>query len=213
MELRKNLPPLPERMRSLPISDKGYPVPKFVRRMPDGSWDFRLMDEAYLVKAIKFDLCWLCGQTLGTHKVFVVGPMCVVNRVSIEPPSHRECAEFAAKACPFLTLPKATRRDAGLPEETHMPGIPVLHNPGAIALYTTQRYNVEVTNTGVVLHMGPPTGVVFYAEAKLATRVQVAAAFEKSLPVLREIAIKDGGGALRLLERMYERAQRWIPEV
>ena len=29
-ELRKGLPPLPPRMRALPISDKGYPVPAFV---------------------------------------------------------------------------------------------------------------------------------------------------------------------------------------
>lgn len=29
---------------------------------------------------------------------FVVGPMCELNRISGEPPSHRECAEFSA-AC------------------------------------------------------------------------------------------------------------------
>ena len=33
-----------------------------------------------------------------------------MNRTSAEPPSHRDCAEFAVKACPFLTQRELTRR-------------------------------------------------------------------------------------------------------
>jgi hypothetical protein len=34
--------------------------------------------------------------------------------MSAEPPSHRECAEYAVRACPFLTRPLAVRNERGL---------------------------------------------------------------------------------------------------
>ena len=53
-------------------------------------------------RAFKRGLCWVCGEPLGVHKVYAIGPMCVINRTTSEPASHRDCAEFAVKACPFL---------------------------------------------------------------------------------------------------------------
>jgi hypothetical protein len=35
---------------------------------------------------------------------FVVGPMCGINRNSAEPPSHKECAQWSARNCPFLSV-------------------------------------------------------------------------------------------------------------
>ena len=78
--------PLPKRLRWAPISETGYPVPWFVDWI-DGKPDFRVMDGRKYDRAIKHDLCWLCGQTLGRFKVFTAGPMCAVNRTSGEPPS------------------------------------------------------------------------------------------------------------------------------
>jgi hypothetical protein len=115
-ELRKGLPPLPPRMRALPISDKGYPVPAFVEWI-DGKPDFRVMRADFRLKCVRNNLCWQCGERLSNRLAFVIGPMCAVNRVSSEPPSHRDCALFAASACPFLTLPHAQRREANLPAE------------------------------------------------------------------------------------------------
>src|SRR5215510_204714 len=110
MELRANLPPLPRRMQSLPVSDRGFPVPWFVPWV-NGQPEFRAMDGRKFELAVGKKLCWVCGQPLGTRFAFVVGPMCGINRISSEPPSHRECAEFSAMGCPFLSMPKMVRRD------------------------------------------------------------------------------------------------------
>src|SRR5215467_7036859 len=99
---------MPLRFHKLPISENGFPVPKFVSFI-DGKPDFRVVDGRYVLEAIKRRLCWLCGETLGRYMSFVIGPMCAVNRVSSEPPSHFECAQFAVQACPFLTQPRRPR--------------------------------------------------------------------------------------------------------
>ena len=60
--------------------------------------------------------CWLCGQTLGKHMTFPIGPMCAITRTTAEPPSHLACAEYAVKACPFLSQPRMRRNERDLPE-------------------------------------------------------------------------------------------------
>lgn len=149
MNLRDGLPPLPEYMKNLPISDKGYPIPWFVYVGPNGP-DFRVIAPAKREIALKRKLCWICGDDLGVwykrklvyrkSLAFVAGPMCGINQISAEPPSHYQCAKFAALACPFLTLPKAQRREAGLPEgheeigsATHM----IMRNPGVAMIWIT----------------------------------------------------------------------------
>jgi hypothetical protein len=106
----KSLPPLPARMRYLPISPKGFPVPWFVFiDEQTGIPDFRVIGPGKMRQAVTGDRCWLCGGILGKHRIFCIGPMCAINRITSEPPSHRECAEFAAEACPFLSQPRARR--------------------------------------------------------------------------------------------------------
>jgi hypothetical protein len=94
--------PLPDRMRHLPVSSDGYPCPRFISWI-NGKPDFRSIEPDKLGKAVRLNLCWLCGQALGSRLAMVVGPMCIINRVSSEPPCHRECAEYAVVACPFLS--------------------------------------------------------------------------------------------------------------
>src|SRR6267154_1896953 len=100
----------PKRSAELPRDERGYPVPWFVEWI-DGKPDFRVMDSDKLVEAIKYKRCWVCGGPLGHYKVFTIGPMCMVNRTSAEPPSHRDCAEFSVRNCPFLTTPDMHRRE------------------------------------------------------------------------------------------------------
>ena len=76
-------------MRHLPKQD-GYPVPWFVAKVGD-RYDFRVVDPKKIEKAIKKRRCWVCGNPISPLEkmVFVVGPMCVINRTTAEPPSHR----------------------------------------------------------------------------------------------------------------------------
>ena len=103
---------MPPRIRRLPVSPAGFPVPWFIQWFDggkpcapgDGVPDFRVFDAGKLRLAIKARRCWVCGGQLGVHLAFVIGPMCSINRVISEPPSHRECAVFSATACPFLSV-------------------------------------------------------------------------------------------------------------
>ena len=109
---------------------RGYPVPWFVAWLDDdgkpaecgaGTPDFRIILEGAAMTAHRFNLCWLCGQRLGSHNAFVVGPVCAVNRTSAEPPMHLDCATWSVQGCPFLTRPHMHRREAGLPEGRRSP--------------------------------------------------------------------------------------------
>lgn len=194
---RSDLPPIPERMRLLPIDARGYPVPWFVDWI-NGQPDFRVMDRRKWWLSIRFGDCWLCGEPVGKFKTFVIGPMCAVNRTTSEPGCHWACAEFAAMACPFMTLPRAQRRDANLPPHQHQAGFPLERNPGATCLWTTTLFElfdaqreagpVPGANPGQLIRLGEPKSVHWYAEGRPATREEVWASIESGLPVLEDAA-------------------------
>ena len=211
--------PIPPKMVRLPRDSAGRPVPYFAAHV-DGHHDFRVIDPRRLVDALRLGACWVCGQTLGANKVFVVGPMCVVNRVSSEPPSHRDCALYSAQACPFLTTPGKVRREANLPDDLQpAPGGMLEHNPGVTALYFTRRFEVELVTpnaergiaAGVLVRMGEPSKVLWMCQGGIATRKEVEAAMDRGLPALRELAEQDGYRAVDTLETMVSTAKRWLP--
>lgn len=137
------LPELPRRIAKLPKDECGYPVPRFVKWLEDGKPapdgaspgavpDFRYADASFRARAFTRGLCWICGEPTGAHRVFVIGPMCVINRITSEPACHRDCAEFAAKACPFLIRPRQKRNEKDLIEGA--PGFMIKRNPGCVCL-------------------------------------------------------------------------------
>jgi len=206
--------PLPTRMRHLPISATGYPVPWFVNWL-DGEPDFRVVGPGRIGRAIRADLCWLCGETLGKFKAFTIGPMCAVNRVSSEPPSHRECAEYAVQACPFLTRPRMRRNEKDVPEEAEEPaGIGLKRNPGVALVWITKSYKLfKPTNGGVLFEIGPPETIRFYAEGRRATREEIMASIDSGLPHLRQIAELQGPDAILALEHQVRTAMTLIDAV
>lgn len=195
-ELRRGLPPLPTTMRRLPIDSRGFPVPYFVtwfneagRPVRDGQGepDFRCVNPEKIERCTRSSLCWICGSPMGAYKTFAVGPMCAVNRVSAEPPSHRSCAQFAARTCPFLTKPKMRRNEHSLPTGTcEAPGIALKRNPGVTLLWTTHNFSPFNAGNGTLFRIGPATSVEWYAEGREATRSEVLAAFESGLPALEK---------------------------
>lgn len=175
---------MPSRMLRLKIDERGFPVPRFVEWI-DGKPDFRVMDKRFMRDAISKKLCWLCGEKLGKFMCFVVGPMCVINRVSSEPPSHLGCARFAAKACPFLTQPNRKRDENNLPGEAQNPaGVMIKRNPGACALFITEKYLPFRAGNGTLINIGEPAAVEWYAHGRKATRDEVMKSIETGLPLL-----------------------------
>jgi hypothetical protein len=198
-------------MRHLPIDERGYPVPRFVEWI-DGKPDFRVADARYMHLAIKKNLCWLCGEPMGQYKTFVLGPMCAVNRTSAEPPCHSDCATFAAMACPFLTLPKAVRREANLPADgVEAAGTMLKRNSGVTLLWTCRSYERFHAEGGTLLWIGNPVQVHWYARGRAATRDEVMESINSGLPILAEMAAKEGARAVAQLKKQVEEALNHVP--
>jgi hypothetical protein len=202
---------LPDRMKRLKINDQGFPIPYFVPYV-DGKPEFRGFDGEKLAICVRLKRCWLCGEPLGKFMVFVIGPMCAVNRVSAEPPSHRECALYAVRACPFLTQPKMRRNEVDMPEHLEPAGIMLRRNPGVTLMWTTLKYSVVKDGRGGALfNVADPERVEFFAEGRPATHDEIAASISSGMPTLRELAERDGPDAVAELGRMYDKAMELVP--
>ncbi len=211
---------LPQRMRRLPVDHRGFPVPWFVQWFDAdapspagvGAPDFRVVDSQKLVRAVKERRCWVCGDKLGAHLAFVIGPMCAINRVISEPPSHRECATFSARACPFLSQPRMRRNEKDLPEDhQEAPGVSLKRNPGVACIWITRTYKPFNAGNGVLFSLGEPETVEWYAEGRVATRAEVDASISSGLPLLRAPAEEEGPRAISALNAAIQRAQPLLP--
>lgn len=207
---RDDLPPIPERLLKLPV-ERGYPVPWFVAEV-DGNYDFRLVDASKYVPAVKERRCWICGEVLGSSFAFTIGPMCAINRTISEPPSHRECAEFSIKACPFLNQQQTRRREGGLPEGVTDPaGVALKRQPGVICLWITNSYQIFRVDGGSLFRIAEPQQVFWFREGRPATRAEVLESIDSGLPSLREMAEMEGPRAMRQLNAFIERAHKLVP--
>lgn len=201
---------MPIRMTRRPVDERGFPVPFFVA-MVDGKPDHRVADPSKFKRCVEGNVCWLCGDRLGVFVAFVIGPMCAVTRVSAEPPSHRDCAEYAVRACPFLSRPHAKRRE---PEFEHVEaaGGPIQRNPGVSLVWVTRGYRMrraKAGNPGYLFDVGDPSSTSWWAEGRPATREQVERSTREGLPALRVHA--PGALELAQLESAAEQAQRYWP--
>lgn len=186
--LRPGLPEMPIRIAALSLDKRGYPIP-FFASMIDGEPDFRMANAEAWRLCVTHKLCWICGQPLGRHKTFAVGPMCVVNKTSSEPPSHLDCALWAVKACPFMNNPRATRREDELTEanKKNVAGEMIERNPGVTCIWTTTHWTkFSDGRGGFLFDIGAPESCSWWREARPATRAEVLASLESGLPILRK---------------------------
>lgn len=202
---------MPDRIKRLPVSPKGFPVPWFVAFI-GGVPDFRVVRENGIALAHNGKKCWVCGEPLGRTFAMSLGPMCAINRTISEPPSHRECAIYSAIACPFLSNPRMRRHEAGLPSETKFaPGNGIKRNPGAVAVWLTRGYRPFRVGDGVLFTFDDPTEVLWFAEGRTATRDEVEASIYSGLPLLEAEAAAEGPKAMEALGRMTVDALRYLP--
>jgi hypothetical protein len=205
---------MPPRIAKLRRDRAGRPVPWFVADI-DGVPDFRIMDGRALDAAIREHRCWVCGERMtGPTAAFTTGPMCAVNRVSAEPPSHRECAVYSARVCPFLTNPKKRRREGHKPEgaEESPGGISIRRNPGVALVWVSRHWKAFGDGTGGILfNVGSPIRVLWFCEGREATHEEVMESIDSGLPILQEMAQKDGPDAEAELARMVDVAMALVP--
>jgi len=201
---------MPARVAALPRDRAGRPVPWFAAWI-EGEPEFRVIAPGKRIDALRFGSCWVCGQKATGRRGFVIGPMCVVNRVTAEPPAHVDCAVYSARVCPFLTRPAMVRRTRSLPAGVEPPpGIMLERNPGVAVVWVARHYRlVDDGRGGVLLRLGDPERVEWYRQGRPATRAEVDDAIDAGLPALRELAEQDGG--LGELDRMVAAARTWLP--
>lgn len=214
MRQASRFPDAPPNVQALPTDHRGFPVPWFVAWI-DGKADFRVIGPGRVEQAVKKELCWICGRPMGAMmRTFVIGPMCAVNRVSPEPPSHWQCAVFAATACPFLSQPKMRRNDKGLPEERQPPpGLMIERNPGVALVWGCSRFKRFHDDLGGLLfEVGPPRKVAWYAQGRAATRDECLHSIETGLPILEQAAAQDGPLAEYELRVRLRRAMQLLPK-
>jgi hypothetical protein len=193
------LEPFTPRIAMLPVDERGYPIPWFVADV-NGERDFRVADGRKYSIAISESLCWVCGQRMGAYKTFVIGPMCGINRVTAEPPSHKDCAEWSARNCPFLSNPRMIRDETDLVGD-NPGGIMIKRNPGACIVWTTKAFFQMRVSNGHLIQIGDPLEAVWYARGRIATRDEVIDAVEAGCPALRNMAEAEGPKALAEYER------------
>lgn len=113
----------PRRIARLKRDIRGYPIPHTVAYRPDGSPDFRAIDQEKWLQAARLRRCGICGDVLGARIAFVGGPRSIANRIFTDLPMHRDCATYALRVCPFLAAPSfAYRRSIpeGMDVNTHV---------------------------------------------------------------------------------------------
>lgn len=200
---------LPERMASLPVDHRGFPVPFFVQ-WQDGKPLFPVMDPHKMVRAVRAGACWVCGQPVGSYKCFVIGPMCCINRINSEPPSHYECARFSALNCPFLSKPLAKRTTG--PDGTYKDipikkaaGVMVERNPGVSCIWVAKSYKpFDAGGGGVLFDLGPAVRLEFYALGRPAKRSEVEESVRTGLPALEAAAQRDGPEGVKEMRRRHQ---------
>jgi hypothetical protein len=170
-----------------------------------------------MVLAINKKLCWVCGEALGKWITFVLGPMCGINRVSAEPPSHHECAQFSAINCPFLNNPNFERRTNDNWHEKlkakPMAGVALLHNPGVTLLWVTRAYQLLKVKNGYLFRIDGAKEVEWYCRGRLAIRREVVAAVERGFPNLLKICTKDPGNTEAELRKALAKLETLYPEI
>jgi hypothetical protein len=221
---RPELSEMPARIARLPLDARGYPVPWFVPWLANGQPEFRAMDVVKWARAVRERRCWVCGDTLGRHVSFVVGPMCTLSRTTAEPPSHLACATWSARNCPFLSRPHMRRREDDVIDEAALirdaAGIAITRNPGVACVWTTAGFRIftahiggQSANGGRLIEMQEPEHVEWYAEGRAATRAEVIASVEAGYPALDAICDHDPDPAdsRRVLDGARRGVARWYP--
>lgn len=203
---------MPPAIKRLPEDKHHRPVPWFVARDEAGVPDHRVASFSALVDAIRFGKCWICGQPLGRWATFPIGPMCAISRITAEPPSHRECASYAVRACPFLRTPEMQRRERNLPADKLDPaGTMIMRNPGVTALWTTRDWTVLRQPRGALFRLGDAAEVEWVRRGRAATRAEVLDSIESGMPLLLADAQENGPAAVADLERGRESVASLLP--
>jgi hypothetical protein len=204
-------PHAPSRIGRLPTDRRGFPAPWFVA-WRDGVPQFPVIDAAKLSLAWREELCWVCGDRLGTYRAWVVGPMSVIEGATPEPPNHRDCAAFSVASCPHLANAQAkySANHQDHPDFAAQANVSRLRS-GATAIWVTKGRGATPFRAGGGLLFGleEPSSLHWYAQGRLATAGEVREAIAVGLPTLQQAAEAERRTAA--FARRLQWLEQWIP--
>lgn len=172
--LRTGTPAAPNTMRGLRLDASGMLVPWNVH-WTMGVPDYGVIDPSKVLKAVNEKRCWTCGEPLRRFKTFQLNAMAAIERVSPQPPSHRDCAEYSA------TVLKQHR--------------------GVTMLWTTTDHMPFAIGLAMLFRMHDPVTASWYRDGQPATRAEVLEAISSASNVLIRDAEKQGAKAVLDLGR------------
>jgi hypothetical protein len=202
---------LPKRVQRLPADRRGFPIPWFVA-WRDGEPQFPVIDAAKLRVAWTNEVCWVCGDRLGTVRGWVMGPMSAIEGATPEPPSHYDCARFSVRHCPHLSTPTAkpsTKHGEGAGYAT-VANVSKVRS-GVTAIWMTRGRGAApfAAGGGVLFGLDGPERLEWYAAGRPASALDVREAIAVVLPTLRRAAERERRVAE--LERRLKWLERWTP--
>ena len=202
------IPKIPSRILSLKQDREGRPIPFFVWLNEKGEPDFRVADPAKFRVCIQFNKCWICGDQLGVYKSFLLGPVGSLTRVTTEPASHKDCAEYAISHCPFLLSPRRKRNTKDLPDG-HIPTGGLTHNPGIVAHWITKKAaTFNPSQNEILIRVGDPEAVFWYTEGREATFHEISDAVAEAIG---RIAAEDPNN-LEWAAEQYDKIRQFTPQ-
>jgi hypothetical protein len=144
---------IPDFLSHLPVWN-GLPVP-WTTMLIDGEPDFRSIDILRVLDCAKKRMCGICGKEIpkGDWIAFIGGPLCVKHRQFVDPPMHKDCAYFSAKACPFLA---GTKREYATGESKTEKSKPDLilkieqKRPDTMFIYLCKTFEYIATEQGIM---------------------------------------------------------------
>jgi len=126
---------MPPRIARLPRDPRDLPIPWNVLRGDAGEAFFTVNDDRLAWRALREQLCPLCGERLGKWRWFVGGPRSAFHEHGwyLDLPGHKECMTFALQSCPYLALPRYMGRIDVVRPEKLPPEARILLNETVIA--------------------------------------------------------------------------------
>lgn len=156
------LPVLPASLAERPLDSKtGFPIP-FVNGFVDlvsgeEVGDFTAIQASRVIEAVTNRWCGLCGTPLEYWIAFIGGPKSFQGRTYLDPPMHPECAEFAVKTCPHISIQRHRRApEERLSADTHVPNGFIEDKPSEWVVGITRDFSVRVLSGGGVVLIAAP---------------------------------------------------------
>jgi hypothetical protein len=186
---------VPPRMAKLPHYE-GVPIPWYVQWLDEngghakpgeGIHDLDAVDGVKYTRCCAVPRCWLCGERRSRQGVFFLTAANVIGRVGAEPPSHNDCAEYAAQT--------------------------YLAPDGVICLWQSSRFLPFHSGRGILFRLiGDADHADWWTEGRRASHEEAHASMASHYALLLQAAREEGWREVRQLHWQYTKAIKFLPE-